>query len=182
VKLQEWTSTRSSNKWDPRATRGPSVAAARRRGVATSPVVKGATSGGAAASAVNKRAPREADASLSTRSMLSMGRGANIATTRGEGAAMAPLGAGYQRIKAVEALGAVRFSSRCAGATRRRGAPATAYPTAGTFGLFLLRREHPRCFLPATDEQAAAEAEEESMASGFFLLPSQRSSTGIKWK
>jgi hypothetical protein len=74
-------------------------------GVVSRPVTKGATSGGTMASTVGRRAPKMAEASQSARLMLPADRGADIATARGDGAAMAPLGAGSQRIRAEEALG-----------------------------------------------------------------------------
>jgi hypothetical protein len=55
--------------------RGPNDAAARRRGALTSPVVKGATSSGAAASTAGEQGPRADEASLSAQSMLPMRRG-----------------------------------------------------------------------------------------------------------
>jgi hypothetical protein len=59
----------------PGAMRGPSIASARRRGVATRPVAKGATSGGATASIAGRRGPGMAEASQSARSMLPTDRG-----------------------------------------------------------------------------------------------------------
>jgi hypothetical protein len=54
VKLQASTTTRSSKNQDPGAMRGPSISDARRRGVATTPVAKGATSYGTGASATGE--------------------------------------------------------------------------------------------------------------------------------
>jgi hypothetical protein len=167
VKLQALMSTRSSKKWDPGVTRGPSAAAAKRRGVASSLVTKGATSGGIAASTAGERGPRAANASLCARSMLLMGRGDDISTTRGDATA----GATRRQIPkdwSAEALGVVRFSSHCTNTARRRGPPAPVALTAATFGFFLLPRGCPRRFLPAADEPVAVEAEDESMAPGFF--------------
>jgi hypothetical protein len=78
----------------PGAMRGPRATAARRRGVATMPVMKGAISGGTGASAAGGRGPRMASTSWSARSMLPTKRGANIATTSGDGVAKASPGAG----------------------------------------------------------------------------------------
>jgi hypothetical protein len=136
-----------------------SPAAAKRRGVATSPVTKSATSGGAAASTAGERGPRAAYASLRAWSMLPRGRGANIAATRGDGAVTAPLGAGFQRIRAEEALGVVRFPPCCTGAVMHRGPLALPAPTAATFSLFMLPEGWPRCFLPVADEPTAAVAD-----------------------
>jgi hypothetical protein len=50
----------------PGVMRGPSATAARRRGVATWPIAKGTTYGGAAASTAGRRGPRMAVASRRT--------------------------------------------------------------------------------------------------------------------
>jgi hypothetical protein len=57
---------RSSKKWDPSAMRGASISAARRRGVATTPVAGGATSYGPGSPTARGRGPRAASTSWST--------------------------------------------------------------------------------------------------------------------
>jgi hypothetical protein len=160
MKLPSWTTTRSSKNWDPGAMRGPRAAAARRRAFATMLVTNSATSSGTGASAVGGRGPKMASASRSARSMLPMERGADIAATSGGGAVKAPPGAGPRRVKAEEALGAGQFSAPRAGTPMRRGPLAPGAPTAGTFGLFLLPKGHPRCFFPKPEDPAVAEEEE----------------------
>jgi hypothetical protein len=65
--------------------RDPSIFAARRRGVATTPVTGGAASCGPGSSAAEGRGTRVASTSQSTRSMLPKARGAGAAAT-GDGA------------------------------------------------------------------------------------------------
>jgi hypothetical protein len=105
-------------------------------------------------------------ASWSVRSMLTAERGASIAATSGDGVARAPPGAGPRRVKAPEVLGAAQFSMPRAGTPMRRGPPTPGAPMAGTFGLFRLPRGHPRCFLHAPEDPAAAEEAEGAMAQG----------------
>jgi hypothetical protein len=69
----------------PGAMRCPRAAAARRRGVATMPDTKVASSGGTGASAAGGKGRRMASASRSAQSMLPAERGADIATTIGDG-------------------------------------------------------------------------------------------------
>jgi hypothetical protein len=107
-----------------------------------------------------------APASRSARSMLPAERGAGIAATNGDGMDKAPPGAGPQRVKALEVPGEARFSMPCVGAPMRRGPPALGALTAGTFILFRLPRGHPRCFVPAPEDPAAAKESEGSMAQG----------------
>jgi hypothetical protein len=57
--------TRSSSNWDPGATRGPSISAARRQGVATTLVAGGAASCGPGPSASGGRGARAASTSQS---------------------------------------------------------------------------------------------------------------------
>jgi hypothetical protein len=156
----------SSKKWDPGAMRDPRAAAARRRGVTTTPVPKGAASGGIGASATRGRGPRMAPASRSARSMLPAERGAGIATTSGDGAARAPPGARPRRVKALEVPGAMGFSVPYADAPMRKGPPAPGAAMAGTFSLFRLPRGRLRRFAPALEDPAAAEEVERSMAQG----------------
>jgi hypothetical protein len=138
----------------------------RRRGVATTPVAKGAASSGSGASATGGRGPRMASGARSARSMLPAERGANIAATSGDGAARAPHGAGPRRVKALEDPGAAQFSMPCAGAPMWRGPPTPGAPMAGFFGLFQLPGGRPRCFTPALEGLAVAEEAEGSMAQG----------------
>jgi hypothetical protein len=157
---------------DPDAMRGPSATTARRRGVATTPVTKGATFGGTGALAASGRGSRMASASLSARSMLPAEWGAHIAATSGDGAAKAPPGAEPRRVRAEEALGAARFSPPRVGAPMHRGPLALGAPMAGIFGLFLLPRGRSRCFFPVAVDPAVAEGEEGSMALGSSLSSS----------
>jgi hypothetical protein len=55
MKLQASMMTRSSKKRDPDAMRGPSISAARQRGVATTPVAGGSTSYDPGASTTGRR-------------------------------------------------------------------------------------------------------------------------------
>jgi hypothetical protein len=84
---------------------GPSIAATKGRGVATTLVASGAASYGLGPSAAGGRGPRVASTSRSTRSMLPGEREAG-ATATGDGAFRAPPGAGPQRVKAPEDPGA----------------------------------------------------------------------------
>jgi hypothetical protein len=118
--------------------RGPRATAAWWRGVATTPVTKGAASSDTGASATRGRGPRMAPASRSAQSMLPAERGAGVAATSGYGAARAPPGAGPRRVKAPEDPGAAWFSAPYVGAPMRRGPLALGAKMAGTFGLFLL--------------------------------------------
>jgi hypothetical protein len=149
--------------------RGPIAAAARRRGVATTPVMKGAASGGTGASATGGRGPRMAPASQSARPMLPAERGVSIAATSGDGPARAPPGTGPRRVKALESPRAARFSAPCVGAPIRRWPPAPGAQMAETFGLFLRLGGRPRRFAPALEDPAAAEEAEGSMALGRCL-------------
>jgi hypothetical protein len=126
--------------------RGPSISAARRRGVATTPPAGAATSCGPRASATGGRGPRAAFTSRSARSMLPVGRGACITAATGDGAFRAPPGAGPQRVKAMEVPGATRFTAPYVGAPMRRGPPAPIVHRVGTFGLFLLLGGVPTAF------------------------------------
>jgi hypothetical protein len=76
-----------------------------------------------------------ASASRSTRSMLPMERGANIAATSGADAAKAPPGAGPWRVRAEEALRVVRFSAPCPDAPMGRGPSAYSYCPRGAPGI-----------------------------------------------
>jgi hypothetical protein len=144
--------------WDPGAIRGPSSSAARQRGVATTPFAGGATSYGPGASASGGRGPRAASTSLSTRLMLPEARGAG-ATARGDGAFIAPPGAGPRKVRALEVPDAVRFAVPRMGAPRHKGPPAPGAHRAGTFSLFLLPGGHPRRFAPELVPVAVEEAE-----------------------
>jgi hypothetical protein len=117
--------------------RGPSISAAKWRGVATTPVAGGATSCGPGSSAAGRRGPRAASTSRSTRSMLPRARGVGAAAT-GDGSFRAPPGAGPRRVKALEVPGPARSAAPRIGAPMRRGPPAPGVHRAGTFALFLL--------------------------------------------
>jgi hypothetical protein len=93
-----------------------------------------------------------------------------IAAARGDGAAKAPRVARSQRIRAKEALRAARFSLPRTGTPVRRGPPAPDAPMAGSFGLFLLPRGHPRRFFPMAVDPVTVEEEEGSMALGVLSL------------
>jgi hypothetical protein len=138
--------------------RGPSISAARQRGVATTPVAGGATSCGPESSAARGRGPSVASTSRSTRSMLPEARGAGAAAA-GNGAFRAPPGAGPRRVKALEVPRAARFATPCISAPMHRGPPAPGVYRAGTFALFLLPGGCPRRFVPEPDPAAAEEAE-----------------------
>jgi hypothetical protein len=150
--------------------RVPRAAAARRQGVVTMPVMKGAASDGTGASATGGRGPRMAPTSQSARSMLPAERGADIAATSGDGAARAPPGAGPQRFRALEASTAARFCLHYAGAPMRRGPLALGAPTTSSFGFFRLPGGRPRCFVPAPEDPAVVEEAEGSMVQGRFSL------------
>jgi hypothetical protein len=102
--------------------------------------------------------------------MLPAERGADIAATRGGVAAKAPPGAGPRRVRAEEALRAARFSMLRASALMHGGPLAPGAPMAGTFGLFRLPKGRPRHFFPGSEDLAAAEEEEGSMAEGKLSL------------
>jgi hypothetical protein len=140
----------------PGAMRGPSISAARRRGVATTPVVGGAASCGPGPFADVGRGPRVSSTSQSTRSIPGE-RGAGAAATS-DGAFRAPPGAGPRWIKALEAPEVTRFALSCLDAPMRRGPPSGG-DRAGIFALFLLPGGRPRCFTPEIDPAAAEEAE-----------------------
>jgi hypothetical protein len=122
------------------------------------PVHRRATSCGPGASASGGRGPRAASTSLSTRSMLPEARGAGAAA-RGDGAFIAPPGAGHRRVRALEVPGAARFVVPRMGAPRRKGPPVPGAHQAGTFSLFLLPGGRPRRFAPELVPAAAEEAE-----------------------
>jgi hypothetical protein len=91
--------------------------------------------------------------------MLPKERGANIVATSSDGVVRAPPSAGPRRVKAMEVLGATRFSTPCIRAPLCRGPPAPGAQRAGTFGLFLLPGGRPRCFAPELEDPAVEEAE-----------------------
>jgi hypothetical protein len=124
--------TRSSRKRDPGPMRGPSIAAAKGRGVATTPFA-----GGTGVSTAGGRGPRAASTSRSTRSMLPGARGAGAAAS-GDDDFRAPPGARPLRVRAPEVPVAARFASSCLGAPMRRGLPTPGVHRAGIFALFPL--------------------------------------------
>jgi hypothetical protein len=138
--------------------RGPSIAAAKGRGVGTILVAGGAASCGPRPSAAGRRGPRVASTSRSTRSMLPGEQEASTAPT-GDGAYRAPPGTGPRRVKAPEAPGAAGFTSPYLGVLMRRGPPAPGVHRAGIFTLFLLPGGSPQRFTPELDSAAAEEAE-----------------------
>jgi hypothetical protein len=157
---------RTSKKRDPGVTRGPSISAARRRGVPTTPVAGGATSYGPGASATGGRGPRAASTSRSARSMLPTGRGACVAAATDDGAFRAPPGAGPRRVKAMEVPGTAWLAAPCGGAPMRRGPLTPGAHRAGTFGLFQLPGGRPRRFAPELADPTAAEEAEGSITRG----------------
>jgi hypothetical protein len=165
MKLQASMMTRSSKKQDPSTMRGPSISAARRRGVATTLVVGGATSYGPGSSAAEGRGPRAASTSRSARLMLPVRWGA-CATATGDGAFRAPPGAGPWKVKELEVPRAAQFAAPYVDALMCRGPPALGIHWVGTFALFWLPRGRPRRFAPKLADPAAAEEAEGSITRG----------------
>jgi hypothetical protein len=133
--------------------RGPSIAAAKWRGVATTPFA-----GGAGGSAAGEGGPRAASNSQRTRSMLPEARGAGAAAS-GDGEFRAPPRAGPLRVRAPEVPEAARFASSCLGVPMRRGPPTPGVHQAGIFTLFPLPVGRPRRLAPELGPAAATEAE-----------------------
>jgi hypothetical protein len=90
--------------------------------------------------------------------MLPEARGAGAAA-RGDGAFIAPLGAGPRRVRALEVPGVARLAMPRIGAPRRKGPPTPGAHRVGTFFLFLLPRGRPRHFAPKLVPAVAEEAE-----------------------
>jgi hypothetical protein len=152
------TPTRSSKKWDPGAMRGPSISAARRRGVATTQVTGGAATYGPGSSTAGGRGPR-AGLHLPEHP-IDAPRGAGSRHRRHRRDAFrAPPGAGPRRAKALEVPGAARFAAPSVGAPMRRGPPAPGVHRTGTFAMFLLPGGRPRRFAPEPGPAAMEEAE-----------------------